>query len=306
MPFNLVVCLFGEENLAKMLPTKFAASDRIKICVLVAPPPVQLLDLAAVDAFHMLSSTYLRQIEFLPQPIKDLSVINLDIEYVYDDYNTHNQEVYGSSNDASSPNIRNLAEMTADLKIQAIPLSSASGLNPGQVTILFVPGPDPTSITSKECAAFIQNHAASGSTDVITVCTGIYPACQAGICDGLTVAGPRGLLSDLRNKFKNVTFEEKRWSKSILKRQAETKNVERAKAIGGRPAELWTAAGITNGHDTVAAYIREHFDSELGAIICRICDIGDRQRDYDTGKLAESAWWISTLMTAAIKQLFRR
>lgn len=312
-----------------MLPQIFTKDTKIRIGVLLAPPPVQLLDLAPTDVFHMLSKEYLGVIEFLPKPIKDLAINQLEIMYIADQKDPHvktiNATLVANATDAAksaqtsnptSPyrdNTVSLASLTADLSIQLTTGLDDSLVQPGNLTVLLIPGPDPSATPSESAKRFISSHAICGTTDVITVCTGIFPACYSGICDGKTVTAPRGFGSLLTKKFPKVKkFEDLRWTKDVLtpSNSSTTTSVSKQSVIennkGMRPAELWTSAGITNGHDCIAAYVRAHFDRELGDVVLRMVDIGERSQKYDVGPTADGVWWITTILRALFKGLWRR
>lgn len=306
-----------------MLPQTFSASAHIRIGVILAPPPVQLLDMAPVDLFHMLSKQYLDELQILPPPIKKLAVKKIEIFYIADKAEASVLTYHGTpptklSEDAgdtarhngspqgTAANEIGIAPLTADLRLIVSDLNEAK-FKPGQLDILFIPGPDPKSVASKACQSFVKSHAEYGQADIISVCTGIYPICYSGICDAKTVTGPRGLLPELRGKFKGVkAFEDQRWSQDIITSKR-TDSVSSAKLSGEktRDAELWTSAGITNGHDCVAAYIKAHFNTELAEIICRMADVGDRPQSYETNQFTENAWWIRKILTALVKGLFK-
>jgi len=285
-----------------MPPVIYPASCHLCIGVLLAPPPVQLLDLAPVDLFHMLSKEYLDPFPILPQAIKNLAIHKVEIYYIAD------------TEDASlhTHNASQLAPLTANMSIRVTADLSTHEVQPGQLSILVIPGPDPASTPSEAYKSFMQSHASCGTTDIITVCTGIFPTCHSGICDGRTVTGPRGLLSDLRTKFKAVkAFEDKRWTLCTMespdrRSKSHSPKAETALPLPERPAELWTAAGITNGNDCVAAYIKAHFNQEFAEIVCRIADVGDRSRDYETGQVAEGMWWVTRILRAVVKGLWRK
>lgn len=287
-----------------MAPQKYPRSANLRVGVLLAPPPVQFLDIAPVDLFHMLSKKYLSAIPMLPAPVKNLAVSSIDVVYIADKteapvttYNglSSNEEVRSDRNNSTIT----IAPLTADAKIAIDFGLEEAEVQPGQLSVLIVPGPDPETVPSAAYTSFIKAHANSGKTDIISVCTGIFPICYAGICDGYVVTGPRGLLPELRSKFKKVKeFEDKRWSKNIL---PATKSADGQ----NRSAELWTAAGITNGHDCIAAYIREHFDQELAEIVIRMADVEDRPRDYNTSQFSENAWWISRILKTIFKSFFK-
>lgn len=77
--------------------------------------------------------------------------------------------------------------------------------------ILLIPGPDPWAYEPSEAVdGFIRGHFESG-TDVLTVCTGAYPAAYAGIFNGRKVTAPRALVPELRKKFPEAKWEDKRW-----------------------------------------------------------------------------------------------
>lgn len=298
-----------------MLPQTFTKDIAVRIGVLLAPPPVQLLDLACIDIFHMLSKEYIGELELLPQAIKDLAIDKVEIFYIADkeDQNVtklahtkhEDQQSHPNPNATANDYDPRLVPLTANMTIQVTADLTNPSVQPGNLTILLIPGPDPSSTTPQPYKTFIQSHASCGITDIITICTGIIPACSSGICDNKVVTAPRGLLPMLNKKFKNVkSFEDKRWSRDYLNSSAETKGSAGSK--DKRQAELWTSAGITNGHDVTAAYIREHFNHELGEIVLRMADVGDRPRDYDVGRVADGMWWMSTILSAVMKRLWRK
>lgn len=308
-----------------MLPKVFTRDTEISIGVLLAPPPVQLLDLASVDLFYILSKEYMDAIELLPRPLKDLAINTVKISYITDledpNVSTYKGVTAAARNGQTERSTQTKDPAVANASLSLAPLTSHASLNiidldspdvqAGKLTILVIPGPDPSSTPSQRSKDFIKAHASSGNTDVIVICTGIYPACYSGICDGKRVSGPRGLLSDLSKKFRLVkAFEDKRWAQDYL---VPSPNEARAKAeaeveLDGktRRAELWSSAGITNGHDCVAAYIRAHFDPELGEVALRMADVGDRPREYDAGRVADGMWWMSTILTAFFKAFWRK
>lgn len=303
-----------------MLPQTFTTDHKIRVGVLLAPPPVQLLDLAPTDLFHMLSKEYLGVIEFLPKPIKDLAISQLEILYVADEEDSNVKKMKAASvadsmdpaKSAQITNTMSLAPLTADASIQLTTDLNSSLVQPGNLTILLIPGPDPSAVPSERAKSFISSHATCGTTDIITICTGIFPACYSGICDGKTVAVLRGLRSQLIKKFPKVEkFEDLRWTKDVLttskssRSTSVSKGSELENSKGMRPAELWTSAGITNGHDCIAAYIRAHINRELGDVVLRMADVGERSQRYDVGPTTDGVWWMTTILRALVKGLWR-
>lgn len=314
-----------------MLPQTFTKDTRIRVGVLLAPPPVQVLDLAPIDLFHMLSKEYLGVMDLLPKPIKTLAINDIEIMYIADyedpDVKTFHNTTPSPNTTETSDNTQPasttspshdktvyLAPLTANMTIQLTTSITDPSVQPGHLTILLIPGPDPSAAPSQRTKTFISSHATCGTSDIITICTGIFPACYSGICDDKTVTAPRGFGSQLTKKFPKVKkFEDLRWTKDVLTSSttstsmsatiSKQSEIENNKEL--RPAELWTSAGITNGHDCIAAYIRTHFDRELGDVVVRMADIGERSQKYDIGSVADGVWWITTILRALIKGIRR-
>lgn len=83
---------------------------------------------------------------------------------------------------------------------------------PGKIDILLIPGPDPSAVTSEAAKGFIRAHAEKGN-NVLTVCTGIYPAAEAGILEGKKATAPRALIGEFRKKFPGTEWVDRRWSR---------------------------------------------------------------------------------------------
>lgn len=163
-------------------------------------PTLQILDLASVDLFGMLSTSYLDDCP-LPAPLRALAHSNLKIHYI---------SALGSGG---------LQKCTADVVIQCSDPLDSPELAPGLLDVLLVPGPDPGYVPSEDERAFIKRHfdsqqARKRGTVILSVCTGIFAVAYSGILDGEIATGPRGLLGDLRKKFPKTTWEEKRWVES--------------------------------------------------------------------------------------------
>lgn len=278
-----------------MLTQRFSTTETIRIGVLLAPPPVQFMDIAPVDLFHMLSKEYLGGVTMLPQAVRNLALQDLRIMYIADEV-PQGQSMDTSGTDSKTQSV----PLTADAHIEITSTLKDPNVEPGKLSILVIPGPDPNTTTPEAYRSFIAGHAAGGTTDIITICTGIIPACYSGVCDDRVVSAPRGFTAELKKKFQRVkAFEDTRWSKDLL--ESGSTKVE----SGQRRAELWTAGGITNGHDCIAAYMREHFNLEIAEIVCRMADVGDRGQHYTTGQFSEGAWWMSRILKTIIKGLWR-
>ncbi|KAK4500166.1 hypothetical protein PRZ48_008352 [Zasmidium cellare] len=228
------------------------------IGVLIQPSP-QLLDLSSIDLFGMLSKSYLDTCP-LPAPLLALAHPNIHIHYI----------------SALGPG--GMQKCTADVVMQTTHSFSSEEVKPGKLDVLMVPGPEPRYVPSEEERGFIKAHFEKGAV-ILSVCTGIFAVAYSNILENQTATGPRGLLGDLKKKFPKTNWVEKRW-------------VESGK---GR---IWISAGITNGHDMVAAYLHsEHAKShgvstQLADLVQRMADVGDRGQEYGNIGAGEGVWWV--------------
>lgn len=88
------------------------------------------------------------------------------------------------------------ATLTADASLSAGASISSPSVSHGKLDVLFIPGPDPSSVPDEESKSFIRAHAAEEKTSVMIICTGILPAGYSGILKGKTVTG-KSLASSL-------------------------------------------------------------------------------------------------------------
>lgn len=66
----------------------------------------------------------------------------------------------------------------------------------------------------------------------------------------------------------------------------------------GLTCSVFDLAGITNGLDMVAAFIRQRWPGAVADIVCALADVGERKQEYENSKAAETSWWIWTLLRA--------
>ena len=92
-----------------------------------------------------------------------------------------------------------------------------------------------------------------------SVCTAIFSTVQMGLVKDKEATAPRGLLPMLKQLSPDTTWVEQRWC---------------------RDGKIWTSGGITNGHDMMAAYMREAFDRQLVELVLSMADVGERGQDY--------------------------
>ncbi|KAF7983365.1 hypothetical protein HWV62_22351 [Athelia sp. TMB] len=176
----------------------------------------------------------------------------------------------------SEAGVGNYAALTANagLRITASPTDDIALEN--NIDILFIPGPDPSDVPSEKIKDYIRGHANAGTT-ILTVCTGIFPAAYAGILDGKLATGPRALVLELRNKFPDVKWVEKRWVND---------------------ADIWCSGGITNGNVMVAAYLRKRWPGPVVEAVCAMADVGTRGVEYDNSNTSENIWWLWQIFRA--------
>jgi putative intracellular protease/amidase len=171
------------------------AAKPLKIGVFM-PSPTQVLDMACVDIFAMQDPSYLSLLPILPKHLLSIApTIHL--------YYITTPENYTAS---SIP-------MTANLTIKPTHSTEHAEVQPGQLDVLLVPGPDPRLTWGEEVLRFLREHAKKEETDILSVCTGILLCAEAGIIEGKTVCGPRGMQDELKKRHPSAKFvgEKYRW-----------------------------------------------------------------------------------------------
>ncbi len=156
----------------------------VKIGVFI-PTESQFLDAACIDVLGMMSREYLSLVA-VPAHVA-AAAPSVAISYV---------TLPGNS----------MLKLTSNLTVVPTHDTTHPDVQPGRLDILFVPGPDPATRFPAEATAFVRAHFGSPGVDVLCVCTGIYLCGQAGILDGRTACGPRGLQADIKKKFPGVTL----------------------------------------------------------------------------------------------------
>ncbi|OAP64075.1 hypothetical protein AYL99_00047 [Fonsecaea erecta] len=261
-------------------------------------PPVQLLDASAIDLFGMLSHNYLEACG-LPKALVDLA-IQVEIHYI---------AATGSGTHAS---------MTSSATLPVTDSLSSPAVQPGQLDALLIPGPDPNLIPEDDILAFLRAHKEAGKTDFLIICTGSFPAGYAGLLNGKTVTGPRGLLGKLKEKFPAAKFVDRRWERDgriwssgrfpVLPRLPShflryTPSVDFIVGISYSISLLIAdfSGGITNGLDLTAAYLHHKVQKELADLVCAMAEVGDRPQDYDSGKASNTLWWMWLVLRSLVK-----
>jgi transcriptional regulator GlxA family with amidase domain len=180
--------------------------DKLHIGVLI-PEEVQLLDLAAVDLFSMLSSDYLKRCH-LPEAIYQMGIPEVKIFYIA-------EMTAGAQQDT-----------TAGAKIRITHSLDDEDVQPGKLDIILIPGPFPPPTTTEKFKHFVQAHFEHGNqssstvttgnapkkTEFLVVCTGSFVAGNCGILDGKNATGPRFALEDLNSLFPKAKWDgSRRW-----------------------------------------------------------------------------------------------
>ncbi|AEO70041.1 uncharacterized protein THITE_2156026 [Thermothielavioides terrestris NRRL 8126] len=178
-----------------------AATDSrktVRIGVFI-PADCQLLDMACIDIFGTMSYEYFSLVKGLvPAPMLNLAP-SVQISYI------------------STIQPGELIPLTASARVSCTHHLSHPAVQPGQLDIVLVPGPDPTidwtDGDKKAALEWLAAHAARPETDILCVCTGIYLCGAAGLLKGKKACGPRALQGDLAKKFEGVEWvgEELRW-----------------------------------------------------------------------------------------------
>ena len=163
---------------------------RVRVGVFV-PSDVQLLDLACADVFAMLSRDYLAALKMLPASLTDLAP-EVSISYI-----------------GTGPT----APTTARTTIATTHLLGDPDVAPGKLDIVLVPGPDPFATWGEDVKGWLRGHGEREGVDVLCVCTGIFLVGDAGLLEGKTVCGPRGLQGRIRERYESVRTmgERYRW-----------------------------------------------------------------------------------------------
>ncbi|KAJ5780480.1 hypothetical protein N7457_005640 [Penicillium paradoxum] len=215
---------------------------------------VQLLDLAAIDLLYMTTPEYLQECS-LPQPLVDMGR-PCEIHYI-----AH------QGRDA-------MVGTTAQMSLRLTDSLADDAVAPGKLDVVVIPGPSPKDMPpAEEYLDFVRKHHAAG-TSILSICTGAYVIGYSGIANGREVTAPRLLIPEMKRK-----FPEAKWDDSVRV---------------ARDGNLWTSGGITNGHDLVVGFLREHYPAALVNTILVAADIPSRPVAYSGSATSETVYVPST------------
>jgi putative intracellular protease/amidase len=253
---------------------------------------VQLLDLAAIDLLYMTTPEYLQECS-LPQPLVDMGR-PCSIHYI-----------------ANTVKGENTVNTTSQMTIQSTNSLTDSAISPGKLDIVVIPGPPPKAMPpAEEYLDFVRGHFAAG-TPILSICTGAFVIGYAGITRGREVTAPRLLIPEMKRRFP----EAKVWDDSV--RVARDGNLWTSGMFFSSSLKkdyyfFWFdvnagAGGITNGHDLVIAYLREHYPAALVNTILVAADIPVRPAKYASSATSDTAyvlWQVIRAIPNALGRLF--
>ncbi|KAI1804995.1 class I glutamine amidotransferase-like protein [Daldinia bambusicola] len=211
------------------------------------PTECQLLDAASVDIIGSMGYEYMYAFRhLLPSLVIDLAP-RIEIHYV-------------GPVPAGSP-----IRVTSNESILATDHYNDAAVAPGKLDIVLVPGPDPLGHREPGALDWLRRQGETPGVDILSVCTGIFVCGEAGLVKGKTVCGPRALQDMIRQRGfgeRELVGDKYRWVQD---------------------GNFWSAGGVTNGNDLVAAYCRatpRYFPRPMTEVAIATMEVGDRGREY--------------------------
>ena len=259
---------------------------------------VQLLDVSPIDIFGMLDPSYLSN-PMMTAPLK-AGAVPVKILYI-------NKDGPGALQDCTASAALRIDAAISD-PVCAPPTEKGAGRGEKTLDILMIPGPNPWAYEPTDAMnKFIRGHFESG-TDVLPICTGIYPAAYAGILKGRRATGPRALVPELKKKFPEAKWEDKRWVHDgnlwcggmfVILLLSEPYFFALPENIKSKYSEADTRkAGVSNGQDMVAAYVRNKWPGPTTEVVLAMAEVGERGQEYGISKASDNAWWLWTIVRA--------
>lgn len=156
---------------------------------------VQLLDIAAVDLLFMTDPDYIKAIG-MPKPMQELGR-PCQVHYI------------------GRGGAKEHSPVTANMELSLTDSLISPAVAPGQLDVLFVPGPPPDNMPcGEDYLDFLREHFKAGA-EIMSVCTAALVIAYSGITRGKVATAPRFLIPRLRKEF----TETKLWddSKRVLR-----------------------------------------------------------------------------------------
>jgi transcriptional regulator GlxA family with amidase domain len=170
------------------------ASKHIHIGVFI-PHGAQTLDVACVDVLGVMSQKYFSALSFIP-PAMASTAPDVTVSFI------------------TSPSLGGMdVSLTSGVVIKATHLYTNEAVAPGKLDIVVVPGPDPRIDFDKGGLEWLKKQSEVPNVDVLSICTGIFLCAAAGVAEGKSASGPRGMQDVLKARFPGVKFvgEGQRW-----------------------------------------------------------------------------------------------
>ncbi|KAK7923898.1 ThiJ/PfpI family protein [Apiospora marii] len=263
--------------------------NAVRIGVFI-PTECQLLDAACVDIFGTISHEYMSLVAGLvPQAVIDLAP-SVKISYISGGPARITEPTASSENGADTASSR-VIPLTSGMNILQTHHYAEAAVAPGQLDIVLVPGPDPrTSAFEAGAIDWLRRQGEAETTDILSVCTGIFVCGEAGLLRGRTACGPRGLQDKIRDRF----------GPDVVLKGTELRWVQ-----DGR---FWSSGGVTNGNDLVAAYARQskHFPRPVVEVALAMTDTGDRAQRYSQGQASFVLGMVRNILGAVFLGFWRR
>ncbi|KAI5118117.1 hypothetical protein M0805_003471 [Coniferiporia weirii] len=214
----------------------------LRVGVLLMGTAVQMVDASAVDLFGMCTPGYLKALSGSLHVSEDALAKAQNFEIIY---------ISESGAGTHFP-------MTAGAKL----LITHSLEDAGKLDYLIVPGQETEYQPTHAELDFIRTKF-NEVRALFPICTGVFPVLRSGVLKGKRATGPRMFIPRLKQLAPDVQWTEKRWEVDVEEK-------------------VWSSGVMTNGLDSIAAYIRKTFPPGVAEIVCTTADVGERAQLYET------------------------
>ncbi|PHH59691.1 hypothetical protein CDD81_2663 [Ophiocordyceps australis] len=205
----------------------------------------QVLDTAAVDILGCMSKQFISTLpRGLPPNITWDQVPDVKVSYITAD--EQGQDMI----------------MSSDMVVRATHTIDDEEVAPGKLDMVVVPGPSRWNNLDKRGLDWVREQYTKG-VDILSICTGIFICCDAGIASGKKATGPKPLQKLLKAKYPDVDFQGDKY------RYLQDGN-------------FWSSGSVTNGNDLLAAYARASslWPQPIVEMILDLMDTGNRGQTF--------------------------